>query len=275
MFIKDVNRPLVFIKSKNIDVFPCGRRRSLIDSDGEANTVTDRYYIPFDPEARLNTESNNRKHSSLNGYKQSYLKNWNEEESLLTIVIAGYLFTIRLASEYSTVEAFGKALEMYLAGLEKVYVNIKIADVEFFSGTSEIDKTFTKMLRDQSLSDIPEACLDLLIPEQDKTKGDSYYFSGLSFSNIPLEGDDVTSLLILTKTDSGWSIHEPAYLPEVDHGDLPNSVRVDTLQVTNNLDVDGIITAEGLEIAGKKAITLEVVQKDPAVERYQLQFFKI
>ena len=56
-----------FVKSLNVQAFPCGRRRS------DSNQV-----IPFDPEARLNTEANNRKHSGINGYTQTFLKSdWN------------------------------------------------------------------------------------------------------------------------------------------------------------------------------------------------------
>ena len=80
MFIinKDTSQ-LAFLKSTAVKAFPCSRRRStLIDVDGRADTVEDRYYIPFDPEARLNTESNIRKHSGLNGFKQSYIQEWND-----------------------------------------------------------------------------------------------------------------------------------------------------------------------------------------------------
>ena len=79
MFVRSSdNANLIFIKSRYIKAFPCSRRRSnlTIDTDGNENSVLDKYYIPFDPEARLNTEANNRKHSALNGYKQDYLREW-------------------------------------------------------------------------------------------------------------------------------------------------------------------------------------------------------
>ena len=114
MFVKNKNG-LVFIKSKNINAFPCGRRRGIINKESAADV-----YIPFDPEARLNTEANNRKHSSINGFKQSYLK-WTNDGTLL-LVIEGYLFNITLTyidasntvHDYSTVNSFGSAIENIL-----------------------------------------------------------------------------------------------------------------------------------------------------------------
>ena len=47
---------LTFIKSTCIQAYPCGRRRI---PDQTAETAG--FRIPFDPEARLNTEANNRK----------------------------------------------------------------------------------------------------------------------------------------------------------------------------------------------------------------------
>ena len=97
---------LAFIKSKNIQVFPCGRRRST-DIAGTGTR------LPFDPEARLNTEANNRKHSSLNGFTQTYLKEWDTTGKRLSLSIAGYLFDILLTNDdtdYSEAEDFATEL---------------------------------------------------------------------------------------------------------------------------------------------------------------------
>ena len=92
MFHKDTANNLVFIESSYIKVFPCGCRKSELVETGAT-----KQYIPIDPEARLNTEANNRKHSGLNGYKQEYLNYWNTNGEL-SLVLAGYLFNIKLAS---------------------------------------------------------------------------------------------------------------------------------------------------------------------------------
>jgi hypothetical protein len=92
---------LTFVESTNIQAYPCGSRRSTFisaDTNNDGTTATNEgKYIPFDPEARLNTEANNRKHSSLNGYTQTYLKDWDEANKTLTLSLAGHLFTIKLA----------------------------------------------------------------------------------------------------------------------------------------------------------------------------------
>ena len=108
---------LTFIKSTNIQAFPCGRRSSAINYDKNSNSKIDddeKYYFPFDPEARLNTEANNRKHSSLNGYTQTYIKQWDTSQKALTMSLAGYLFSIYLVdkqtspnTDFSVVNDFG------------------------------------------------------------------------------------------------------------------------------------------------------------------------
>jgi hypothetical protein len=71
---KDIK--LTFLQSLNVQVYPCGRRRSAVQNDGE------NYYIPFDPEARLNTEFNNRKLASANGFTESYIDIWNADNAI-------------------------------------------------------------------------------------------------------------------------------------------------------------------------------------------------
>lgn len=106
MFIeshKDNDIVLTFLPSSQVNAYPCGRRRSTqIDADRNDSTTGDIYYIPFDPEARLNTEANNRKHSSLNGFTQTYLQDWNQETKVFTLSLGGYLFNITLDDTYLT-----------------------------------------------------------------------------------------------------------------------------------------------------------------------------
>ena len=257
MFIRDSDNGLVFIKSTNIKVFPCGRRRSeLVDTDGSNNTVSDKYYIPFDPEARLNTEANNRKHSGLNGFKSDYIKSWTSD-GLLSIVLAGYLFQI--ITDYTSDASFGSNVADKL-GISNgsIFVNIRLAEVEFFAGAANVPSANTEILCDQSTSAEPRECLDLFRvtdgASNDKTKLDSYYFYGLSFSAEKITGDGWVSLQLLDyeSNTASWAIHEAARLPKIDHGDTKNSVKISgSLTVDHVKDDEGNIITEGnVSVAG-------------------------
>ena len=204
---KTNNISLVFLKSLNVNVFPCGRRRgSVIEKSGETS-----YYIPFDPEAKLNTEANNIKHSSLNGLSQTYIRYWDTDR--LSLVIGGYLFDIKQDLDLETAEptvsdvltAFGNTI---LSKLEtnngsSIYANIILEDVPLYSGFSEYNTT---ILRDQSdqEGDKPSTNIDLLNNDARTIFADTtasaqkielnkaeniinyFYFAGLSFSTEPL-----------------------------------------------------------------------------------------
>ena len=237
MFIKtheDGNLRLTFIKSENVQVFPSGRRGAKVENEANIPTNT----IPFDPEARLNTEANNRKQSGLSGYTQEYLKDWSNTH--LTLSLAGYLFDITHA--YGSVDAFGQAIITALGenNTNAVYANILIEKVRLYSGelNGKSKEYYTSILRDQSDSAIPATYLDL--PNDDN----NYYFSGLSFSVIPLTSkvggtaktrdslfnsdntQQLVSLCILEKVDSEWKIHQPALLPNIEHDTTQNSIVV-------------------------------------------------
>lgn len=201
MFIEtheDNNTNLAFIKSANVRAFPCSRRRSSELIDG-----SDTYHIPFDPEARLNTEANNRKHSSLNGFTQTYLKSWNEDDdNLLVMSLAGYLFTIDL-SDFADTDTFGQRVintfveaaqkaedsvaEANATSAEYIYANILLEDVYLYTG---VQTYYTSILRNQSEAVIaPKDALDLLRSDKTlSTNFNDFYFSGLSFSTTPLAG---------------------------------------------------------------------------------------
>ena len=296
MFVTDADNKLAFIKSKSIRVFPCGRRRSeILDPDNNDNTVSDQYYLPFDPEARLNTEANNRKHSGLNGYKQSYLNYWrvSGNTSQISFVIAGYLFDIEV--EFSTsvgssieaaIMAFGSVLAESLsssAAVSTLYANIKLADIEFFSGVNGNSATAAKttILRDQGTNETeqPASCLDRYSGSDDANilNPEHYYFYGLSFSTSDLSSDEskanegYVSLQLLTKNaNDKWVVPETSKLPKVDHGTIENSVAVDILQakeidVEKNLNVKGKITQNG-----KPVVTANLVEQLSGT--WQLQF---
>lgn len=196
---------LSFLKSLDVQAYPCGRRRGKAEFEGEPDKT---FYLPIDPEARLNTEDNHRKHSSLNGFTQTYIKNFTERN--LTFAIAGYLFNIKLniiidnlselddpKEEVSTV--FGTRLIDAITeasasdeeiASDKIYANIRIHETKLFSG---LDDYYTGVLRDQTDADLARTELDIIrssalaIPsESDLDDANNYYFSGLSFSTKPL-----------------------------------------------------------------------------------------
>lgn len=244
---------LTFLKSLNVQVFPCGHRRSTVLSDEVSR-------IPFDPEARLNTESNNLKHSSLNGFTQTYLDLWDETYKKLTVSLAGYLFSIDLVDDYITPNEFGISLaKKFESDISNIYLNIIIEDAPLFVGEP---KAYTTSVLGSLVESNDESALDLLVrgKTESSSSKDDYYFSGLAFSPTPLVsavrdkyskaasfntrddfsflvkiGDNqvvkkrVISLHILEKVDGHWKIHEPSRLPHIEHGTYENSVAMNAL----------------------------------------------
>ena len=347
MFIEtysDENITRTFIKSSNVKAYPCGHRRSeLIDTDSDLNTVTDQRYFPFDPEARLNTEANNRSHSSLNGFTQTYIKEWDyADKKILTMSLAGYLFTIELPTvartemvgvkptevsyDLSQPNTFGSdiitalttklssliaeaekrgdiddktATEVRLATVtnaDSIYANILLEDIKLFSGFKEY---YTNILRNQPEDmDAPNTSIDLLKSNFGSTVADAqsssnYYFSGLSFSTIPLtvaaiaDGDDekadyikdfktydskqrptragttqtIVSLRILKKVTNTWRIYQPALLPKIEHGTTEDSIVV--YGATTLKGTDKKLTVEGTaEIVGDTTIDSNLKVED-------------
>ena len=223
MFINNTNG-LAFVDSADINVFPCSRRRSLVNE----GSVNSKYYIPFDAEARLNTEANNRKHSGLNGYKQSYIYDYDAQNNKLLLVIGGYFFDITLPPLNNFVTMLG------ISG-NSVYANIKLEYITLFSGTSDnnVREARTKILRDQTEEQVPKTCLDSSYVKDNKV---NYYFSGLSFSSeahIPEASSgiqEVISLKVLEKINDNWRLYEQSKLPNIDHGSVENSVKVGILE---------------------------------------------
>ena len=281
MFIEtrtEIEKKLTFVASGNIKAYPCGRRRSTqIDRDNNDTTTTDRYYIPFDPEARLNTEANALKHSGINGYTQTYIKQFNDNDSnLFELALGGYLFSIDLSGKdadgnpvsYSSVDSFvQKLLETLEADstVDSIFANILIEDVHLYSGFQEY---YTGILREQyNIVDAkPEASLDLCKTSGDTANPDHYYFSGLSFSVAPLAADidddaayrvkpvfverssstvqqTYITLRLFKKYDAVWQLYQQALLPKISHGEDENSVNIDILY-TNYIDTDNIAAAD-------------------------------
>jgi hypothetical protein len=287
---------LAFIKSTNVQAFPCGRRRSeevVIDVDGDGTEKdSEKFHIPFDPESRLNTESNNRKHAGVNGYKQTYLGEWAAGgNDYLTLSMFGYQFKIKLDSTGRTMNGFGSAVAEKLGltsptALNHIYANIRIEDVPLYSGINTYN---TSILRDQTEEISPLSTLDLLNKTATENQSllrnnpnEYFFFSGLSFSTQPLSGDTtastisekptlrnnepyqhVVSLRILDfdTVNNAWVVHQPALLPKVEHGDEVDSVKV------------GLLHATDIKLNGQAVPSLTLVDKGSDV--YRLTFSDI
>ena len=294
--------PLTFIKSINVQAYPCGRRRSEKIVENDANndgsvTESEKYRIPFDPEARLNTEANNIKHSGLNGFTQTYLNRWDDD--LLSLVLGGYLFTIRLDNEYQTFSEFGNKLAEKLGGDAKnVYANIRIEETPIFKGFEEY---YTGVLRDQTANAAATTCLDLLKTVEvgesvDTADINNYYFSGLSFSANPLVNSAssltennaassvepiydaldanklhqrIISLHLLEKIGSQWQLYQPALLPKIEHGGTEGSIKFETAFADN---IKLLHTNENGETVLRSVPSLSVVETSEGSGIYQLQF---
>ena len=266
-----------FTKSLYIQAYPCGRRGTNHDSNTR---------IPFDPEARLNTEANNRKHSGLNGFTQTYLDKWDVWNGVLSLSLAGYLFKINLLPDFraagykndttsndeaaaQAINAFGDALVKVLNNTDsgKIYANILIEDVHLFSGFTDY---YTGVLRNQTaLGDEPRSVIDLPIDDGNVTDSSSdYYFSGLSFSTNPVTGkSDETystntgltkqvwvSLCLMEKKDGVWQVYEPARLPKIEHGNNVDSIVVGDTQVNGDLTVAAKTETEKLSVSSAATI---------------------
>lgn len=284
------NLKLAFVKSINITAFPCGRRRSQtvgIDANADGNiSSAEQYNIPYDPEARLNTEANNRKHSGLNGYKQSYLSDWDDSGAdYLTLSLLGYLFKIKLDNTLRTPNGFGVALKDALginptSGFTSLYANIRLQNVPLYTGINEYK---TSILRNQTATTEASGTLDMLnsVAKDNHSvvrsnPNDYFYFSGLSFTTKPIsedtsgkavservldeEGQHIVSIRILDYVGTTWKVHQPALLPKVDHGEEVNSLDVGTLHATN------------LTINDKSVPSLEIIDGDKGSKRLKFTF---
>lgn len=289
---------LAFAKSLSVSVFPCGRRRSELANNRDLNadgvvTEDEKYYIPFDPEARLNTEANNRKHSSLNGFTQTYINKWDIDNGLLSIVLSGYLFNFKLTSEYHTPATFSTKLLEKLdttQTVDKIFANIRIENTLLFSGNGLTHET--GVLRNQSGTEVASTSLDLLTSTAGNTTSTyqedlaNYYFSGISFSTkalseheggntdvaVILDNDGnirqyVISLLLLKKDEQGtWSVNQSSLLPHIEHGPTEDSIKTGTIYA-ESINFYNSMTGELLP-GGVPILNVE----DIGNNTYQLQF---
>ena len=282
LFNKSTNN-FGYIKSLNINAHPCSRRRStLVENSGKNES----YYIPYDPEARLNTESNNRKHTGLNGYIGSYLKEFDiSGTGSISLVLDGYLFTINADNPDPIVLedliTSDLATKISLVNKDKIYANIRLEEIQLYADDNKLDYK-TWVLRDQTQEKLPQTSLDCFTstPGAKIDNSADYYFSGLSFSAEPLTGNEVeiasetfdsytadgkrhnqkiVSLCIFEKDENDtWQICQRALLPNIKHGTqsdsivVPGNIKSDTIN-TVSIDASGDISSN-TNISAKKGI---------------------
>ena len=258
------NTTAICLNSNNINVFPCGRRRAQVDADN---------FMPYDPEARLNTEANNRKHTSLNGFANSFIKGWNADTKTFSFVIEGYLFDIKLDVENAVVSTLSDLLSEALqnatkqTNIEAVYANILIKNITLFSD-NEVGSYFTEVLCSQDAT-------DATFLDRWNAQDDTAYFTGLSFSCTSLQntlsseyntenGMRMVSLLVFQNNGNGLEVYQPSLLPNIQHGQTKDSVDITTLDV-QNLNVTKNVTLNNIPVM---SLSVEATTDD----KYQLVF---
>lgn len=277
---------LSFLGSKYVKVFPCGRRRAY-KKDGTP--------IPFDPEAKLNTELNNRKVSGLNSLNESFYVGQEWSTDLLRLVIGGYSFDIELADSCKNIADFcNKATELIGNNDKAIYANIKLSKIQIYeSNDSSYDSSsaldsYTWVLKNQS-DDTNISYLDIKIKDDPATI-DDFYFSGLSFSTYPLvdgmttdtdyahspiySSDTVTQQDFSIKLfiyDKGWKLNPTILLPELSHGDTDKSVRFTELQADKMVQFVG----ENKVKFDVPAMAINYKETDGEDNVYQLKFYNI
>lgn len=269
---------LVFVGSKYVKAFPCGRRRAQKAANSDA-------YIPFDQEAKLNTEFNNRKHIGTNGLASSFYNGKNWSADILKIVIGGYTFNIDLNDSYNEENTFCRGilkaigdnnsidtsttnLVDNIAGTSNraIYANIKLASVHLFESSDDALDSYTWILKNQS-NDDNISYLDIATTTSPSTSND-YYFSGLSFSVVPIattlestdrffnetssQQDYSLKLFVYDENTEQWKINPTIFLPEIEHGETDKSVKVEELFVNSIKLGTGNFSAPSLEIIRDK-----------------------
>lgn len=186
---------ITFPASIDVQAFPCARRRSI-----QLTIAQTQQMWPFDPEARLNTERNNRRHTGINGYRDSYINKININKPTATapasgqeqklgecdFTLAGYNFKLSLF-ENSLPPAFnrtrvesgidllgqlilgGLALEESIANsANKLYANIVLEEQMLYTGdptnatTKKLSASSWLLGRQIIQANSSETALDLL-----------------------------------------------------------------------------------------------------------------
>lgn len=314
-FKENDSRKLAFLASSKVNVFPCGRRRSPAIASDTASNSTEYNRIPFDPEARLNTELNNRNHSSINGFDSTYIKSFNSSTGILTTVLGNYSFKLNFlhhkTSDILSLNDIGTAVSTTIFGQEsnkqlqnliskgeipKIYANIRIEHIALTSSDSRV--YYSEVLRNQSDSRIVEDHLDLLVSsEAEPTDASNYYFSGISFSLFPIteksekenfprsskesivdaiKHTEISLCILEYNTSTNqWEICQQALLPDIKHGELEDSVEFDTIIAQKIYIKDEQKQLNTVPALRLKKINEASIFAPPIASKYQLQFSSV
>ena len=240
-----INNSRVFLRSENINVFPCSRR-------GQAGldplaTGSVKYY---DPEARLNTERTNRLHTAVNGFKDSFINSYIN--STLVFVLAGYHIEVKNFDPADIASALGSDKTLY-AHL-RLHDNVSLGVTDYF----------TEMLYRQSDSDDDKNYLDVSYVDGTNS-GD--FFVGVSFTKDLVDDDVATvhNLPLFSMSDNGWELVQTSLLPKIEHGETADSIKINgdftvkhgeqiSFKVTKDKTIFGPTQMSELTVAGKAQI---------------------
>lgn len=257
--IEDNEFKFVYPESAKIRVFPSGRRGSTASKD------------PFDPESRLNTEFNNRRISGIGGFSDSFIKGFDTDTKLFTFCLGGYSFSFDLAEQTQSeqnqnVDVFGDFIDTLSSKFNEyteVYANIRLEETLLYSNSGTSAKTW--ILRNQTDTLAPSTILDINLAEDEQQQ--KYYFTGITFSNQPLQPNQdatpqnkqkIVSLCILEKSNEGnWALCQRSLLPNITHGDTPDSVQMGTIYantIKQNIGPDGYASTPTLKLVDNQLV---------------------
>lgn len=202
-----INNSRVFLRSEDINVFPCSRRGQNLAADSV------KYY---DPEARLNTERTNRLHTAVNGFKDSFISNYNSITNNMVFVLAGYRIETKNFNPSVIAEALGPDTTALYAHL-RLHTNVSLDAGDYF----------TEMLYRQSDSNDDKNYLDVSYVDGSRS-GD--FFVGVSFTNELVDDNDPTvtvhNLPLFSYADGEWQLVQTSLLPKIEHGETADSLKV-------------------------------------------------
>lgn len=210
-----------YLPSSQVKVFPCGwRGRKTVGTD-----AGDDKYIDLDIESKLTTEYNYTHLGAADSANATYIRSFDSNN--WDFVIGGYHFRI-----YDV--ALADMLKFVTIDLREVALNVAAAGE--MAERTKVLRSWHKVTSNES--NTSEECLDFYDEETN-----TYYFSGLAFSDTDLSKDANTettaSITLQLKTEDG-KINKAAFLPKISSGLGDCSICIgDDISVTG----DNIIAA--------------------------------
>lgn len=224
--VSDGSPSRVFIKSSDINIFPCSRR-------GQVSS-TSNGIMYYDPEARLNTERTNRIHTATNGFKASFISNeclttsgTFTDDSTLKFVLAGYTIEVQNFTPAEIAAALG-------ISTGTIYAYLGIQPNVLVNSTYSTEILYRQLPSDLISSNYLDVPYDKVSPTID-------FFMGVSFTSSADVNDASVvpfTLPLFAKAEGDWALVQTSLLPKIDHDNTANSVVVDTLRVSGDLQVD-------------------------------------